>query len=235
MAHICNGLHNSACIVSYCTLHLGKLLHIYIVSLWLAWFSFLPYNPSWCVLYIAIAQRAVKCTDVLFLSAGFWWSRVFEIPRSSNRAGLCVSKHNLSSSQCSLFVLIPPWNVNYAPGIIRFSLRCFSVKSHSSSTTPSQYHQSAAKDLTSTTEPASSSSSPTQTTYLTSSMQQRSKRPRNFLELKNFKDNYNTLDSSFWKRKVKAKVELPVIKVPTDADGSPNSLVWNEKNTAFIY
>ncbi|XP_074509776.1 protein C1orf43 homolog [Sebastes fasciatus] len=71
------------------------------------------------------------------------------------------------------------------------------VKSHSSSTTPSQYHQSAAKDLTSTTEPASSSSSPTQTTYLTSSMQQRSKRPRNFLELKNFKDNYNTLDSSF--------------------------------------
>lgn len=72
------------------------------------------------------------------------------------------------------------------------------VKSHSSSgSTPSQYHQSAAKDLTSTTEPASSSSSPTQTTYLTSTMQQRSKRPRHFLELKNFKDNYNTLDSSF--------------------------------------
>ncbi|XP_034730322.1 protein C1orf43 homolog [Etheostoma cragini] len=72
------------------------------------------------------------------------------------------------------------------------------VKSHSSSSnTPSQNHQSAAKDLTSTTEPASSSSSPTQTTYLTSSMQQRSKRPGHFLELKNFKDNYNTLDSSF--------------------------------------
>ncbi|XP_070768762.1 protein C1orf43 homolog isoform X1 [Enoplosus armatus] len=71
------------------------------------------------------------------------------------------------------------------------------VKSHSSSSTPSQYHQSAAKDLTSTTDPASSSSSPTQTTYLTSTLQQRSKRPRHFLELKNFKDNYNTLDSSF--------------------------------------
>ncbi|TNN75750.1 putative protein C1orf43 [Liparis tanakae] len=71
------------------------------------------------------------------------------------------------------------------------------VKSHSASSSPSQYHQSAAKDLTSTTEPASSSSSPTQTTSLTSSMQQRSKRPRHFLELKNFKDNYNTLDSSF--------------------------------------
>ncbi|XP_019948865.2 protein C1orf43 homolog [Paralichthys olivaceus] len=70
------------------------------------------------------------------------------------------------------------------------------VKSHSSSSTPSQYHQSAAKDLTSTTEPASSASSPTQTTYLISTLQQRSKRPRHFLELKNFKDNYNTLDST---------------------------------------
>uniref|UniRef100_UPI0037E9AD9D protein C1orf43 homolog n=1 Tax=Semicossyphus pulcher TaxID=241346 RepID=UPI0037E9AD9D len=73
------------------------------------------------------------------------------------------------------------------------------VKSHSSNnsgSSPSQHHQSAAKDLTSSTEPASSCSSPTQTTYLTSSMQQRSKRPRNFLELKNFKDNYNTLDST---------------------------------------
>ncbi|XP_028280709.1 protein C1orf43 homolog [Parambassis ranga] len=74
-------------------------------------------------------------------------------------------------------------------------------QSSSSSSTPSQHHQSAAKDLTGTTEPAgtspsSSSSSPTQTTYLTSTMQQRSKRPRNFLELKNFKDNYNTLDST---------------------------------------
>lgn len=76
------------------------------------------------------------------------------------------------------------------------------VKSHnsssSSSSTPNQYHQCAAKDLTSTTEPTrtSSSSSPTQTTYLTSTMQHRSKRPRHFLELKNFKDNYNTLDST---------------------------------------
>ncbi|KAG7234202.1 hypothetical protein INR49_005521 [Caranx melampygus] len=71
------------------------------------------------------------------------------------------------------------------------------VKSHSSSSsTPSQHHQSAAKDLTSTTDPASSCSSPTQTTYLISTMQQRSKRPRHFLELKNFKDNYNTLDST---------------------------------------
>lgn len=72
------------------------------------------------------------------------------------------------------------------------------VKSHSSSSsnTPSQHHQTAAKDLTITTEPRSPSTSPTQTTYLTSTAQQRSKRSRHFLELKNFKDNYNTLDST---------------------------------------
>lgn len=71
------------------------------------------------------------------------------------------------------------------------------VKSHSSSSnTLSQHHQTAAKDLTITTEPASPSTSPTQTTYLTSTAQQRSKRSRHFLELKNFKDNYNTLDST---------------------------------------
>ncbi|XP_068616149.1 protein C1orf43 homolog [Brachionichthys hirsutus] len=72
------------------------------------------------------------------------------------------------------------------------------IKSNSSSgSSPSQRHLSAAKDLTSTTEAASCSSSPTQTTYLTSTMQQCSKRSRHFLELKNFKDNYNTLESSF--------------------------------------
>ncbi|XP_047454510.1 protein C1orf43 homolog [Mugil cephalus] len=66
----------------------------------------------------------------------------------------------------------------------------------SSGGTPTQHHQSAAKDLTGTAEPASSSSSPTQTTYLTSTVQQRNKMSRHFLELKNFKDNYNTLDST---------------------------------------
>ena len=95
------------------------------------------------------------------------------------------------------FKLIPTRNVDYAVGTTCFSVRCFSVKSSSGGSSPSQHHQSAARDLTSATEPASvSSTSPTQTTYLTSSMQQRSKRPRNFLELKNFKDNYNTLDST---------------------------------------
>ncbi|XP_028326014.1 protein C1orf43 homolog isoform X2 [Gouania willdenowi] len=79
------------------------------------------------------------------------------------------------------------------------------VKSGSSSSigsTVSQHHQSAAKDLTCTPEPeavlssSSSSSSPTRTAYLPSTVQQRSKRPRHILELKNFKDNYNTLDST---------------------------------------
>uniref|UniRef100_A0A1A8VJ43 Chromosome 1 open reading frame 43 n=3 Tax=Nothobranchius TaxID=28779 RepID=A0A1A8VJ43_NOTFU len=67
------------------------------------------------------------------------------------------------------------------------------VKSRSN--TPSQQHQAAAKDLTGTAEPADSSA-PAQTSYLTSTLQQRSKRPRHFLELKSFKDNYNSLDSS---------------------------------------
>ncbi|XP_036047307.1 protein C1orf43 homolog isoform X4 [Onychomys torridus] len=52
-------------------------------------------------------------------------------------------------------------------------------------------HQSAAKDLT-----QSPDMSPTtiQVTYLPSS--QKSKRPKHFLELKSFKDNYNTLEST---------------------------------------
>ncbi|KAM3872845.1 protein C1orf43 homolog [Diretmus argenteus] len=67
------------------------------------------------------------------------------------------------------------------------------VKSDTSISTVSQHHQSAAKDLTGTTEPPPSS--PTQTTYLAATTQHRSKRPKHFLELKNFKDNYNTLES----------------------------------------
>nr|DBA13872.1 TPA: hypothetical protein GDO54_004900 [Pyxicephalus adspersus] len=52
--------------------------------------------------------------------------------------------------------------------------------------------QSAAKDLTASPE---TSSSPTiQVTYLPSN--QKSKRPKHFLELKSFKDNYNTLEST---------------------------------------
>ncbi|KAM8921096.1 protein C1orf43 homolog [Pelodytes ibericus] len=52
--------------------------------------------------------------------------------------------------------------------------------------------QSAAKDLTASPE---SSGTPTiQVTYLPSN--QKSKRPKHFLELKSFKDNYNTLEST---------------------------------------
>lgn len=67
------------------------------------------------------------------------------------------------------------------------------VKSHSNSSSLNQQHQSAAKDLTSS--PGPSSTSTIQVTYLPSSGQ-RSKRPKHFLELKNFKDNYNTLEST---------------------------------------
>lgn len=95
--------------------------------------------------------------------------------------------------------LIPSRNVNYAPLPLLFLLVVPSIRSlGSGSPSQQQQHQSAAKDLTSSEEAASCCSSPTQSTYLTSAVQQRNKRPRHFLELKNFKDNYNTLDSSFW-------------------------------------
>ncbi|KAL8184553.1 UNVERIFIED_CONTAM: hypothetical protein K2H54_020218, partial [Gekko kuhli] len=53
-------------------------------------------------------------------------------------------------------------------------------------------HQSAAKDLT--LSPDVSSPTTIQVTYLPSS--QKSKRAKHFLELKSFKDNYNTLEST---------------------------------------
>lgn len=67
------------------------------------------------------------------------------------------------------------------------------VKTHCSTTSLNQQHQSAAKDLTSSHGPSSAST--IQVTYLPSTGQ-RSKRPKHFLELKNFKDNYNTLEST---------------------------------------
>uniref|UniRef100_A0A8C6TVN8 Chromosome 1 open reading frame 43 n=1 Tax=Neogobius melanostomus TaxID=47308 RepID=A0A8C6TVN8_9GOBI len=67
------------------------------------------------------------------------------------------------------------------------------VKSYSSSSATASQHQTAAKDLTSSTDPPGPTS-PTHSTYLMSAQQR--KRPRHFLELKNFKDNYNTLDST---------------------------------------
>lgn len=76
---------------------------------------------------------------------------------------------------------------------ITFHLFLHSVKTHSSTTSLNQQHQSAAKDLTSSSGPSNAST--IQVTYLPSTGQ-RSKRPKHFLELKNFKDNYNTLEST---------------------------------------
>ncbi|XP_071374096.1 protein C1orf43 homolog isoform X3 [Centroberyx affinis] len=67
------------------------------------------------------------------------------------------------------------------------------VKAYSSTTSLDQHHQSAAKDLTGS--PVRSTPSTIQVTYLPSTGQ-RSKRPKHFLELKSFKDNYNTLEST---------------------------------------
>lgn len=77
-----------------------------------------------------------------------------------------------------------------------FEIICFitlSVKAYSSTTSLDQHHQSAAKDLTGS--PIRSTPSTIQVTYLPSTGQ-RSKRPKHFLELKSFKDNYNTLEST---------------------------------------
>lgn len=75
-----------------------------------------------------------KCTDVLFwllfLSLGFWRSRIFEIPGSSNWTGHCVSELLLAViPYSSPLMLIPSWNVNYALGTICFSLHCFLASS----------------------------------------------------------------------------------------------------------
>uniref|UniRef100_A0A3Q2XDG2 Chromosome 1 open reading frame 43 n=1 Tax=Hippocampus comes TaxID=109280 RepID=A0A3Q2XDG2_HIPCM len=67
------------------------------------------------------------------------------------------------------------------------------VKAYWSSSTLEQQHQSAAKDLTGS--PACNAPSTIQVTYLPSTGP-RSKRPKHFLELKSFKDNYNTLEST---------------------------------------
>lgn len=74
-----------------------------------------------------------------------------------------------------------------------FGLLVPRVKAYSSSTSLDQHHQSAAKDLTGS--PVRGAPSTIQVTYLPSTGQ-RSKRPKHFLELKSFKDNYNTLEST---------------------------------------
>lgn len=79
------------------------------------------------------------------------------------------------------------------PLVLTLSVTCpfllFRVKARGGSS--QRQHQSAAKDLTQSPEV-----SPTtiQVTYLPSS--QKSKRAKHFLELKSFKDNYNTLEST---------------------------------------
>lgn len=134
------------------------------------------------------------------LSSGVWRSRIYKIPGSSHRAGLHVRQTQplLSLFISQIFLLMSNTKlqlISWKP----CAPRCVVFRVKSRSSTPSQHHLSAAKDLTNAAEPASASS-PSATaspTYLTSALQQRSKKPRHFLELKNFKDNYNTLDSTF--------------------------------------
>jgi len=72
------------------------------------------------------------------------------------------------------------------------------VKSLPSCSTLNLDHQSAARDLTYSPEPITSDPGAAQSFALAVSgtqLQQRSKLPKHFLELKSFKDNYNTLES----------------------------------------
>ncbi|CAL8290719.1 unnamed protein product [Merluccius merluccius] len=70
------------------------------------------------------------------------------------------------------------------------------VKSFASCSTLNLDHQSAAKDLTYSPEPANSDPAmPSSSLMAPGTQQPRSKLPKNFLELKSFKDNYNTLES----------------------------------------
>ncbi|XP_077599448.1 protein C1orf43 homolog [Stigmatopora nigra] len=67
------------------------------------------------------------------------------------------------------------------------------VKAYLGNSNAEEQHQRAAMDLTAS--PARGAPSTIQVTYLPSSGP-RSKRPKHFLELKSFKDNYNTLEST---------------------------------------
>ncbi|KAJ8000329.1 hypothetical protein DPEC_G00203700 [Dallia pectoralis] len=67
------------------------------------------------------------------------------------------------------------------------------VNAYASSISLDQHHKSAARDLTGSL--ARRFPSTIQVTYLPSTSQ-RSKRPKHFLELKSFKDKYNTLEST---------------------------------------
>lgn len=101
------------------------------------------------------------------------------------------------------------------------------VKAYSSSTSLDQHHQSAAKDLTGS--PVRSTPSTIQVTYLPSTGQ-RSKRPKHFLELKSFKDNYNTLESTLWEAAV-YKCVLCGACVHQETTNCNTSFIWALKFT----
>lgn len=141
-------------------------------------------------------------------SAGFRRSRVSELPGGASWAVLCVSIvcwwQSLATNVPISIRARPNVECDLCPGSnLVPSLSSVQSLNDGSGSTPVHFHQSAAKDLTASTEPTSASASSSSSLLnrpanLTPASQQRSKRPRNFLELKNFKDNYNTLESSFW-------------------------------------
>lgn len=60
-----------------------------------------------------IVHSKMSCVFAPALSVGFWWSRIFELPTSSNWTGQCVSELSFILLSFPL-MLIPSWNVNWA-------------------------------------------------------------------------------------------------------------------------
>lgn len=125
-------------------------------------------------------QQQITCSTHCFCC------RFLEKPSFSNTSEPSV---NLLTCKCSCAALI---GSRYEKNKICASFY-FRVKAYSSNTSLDQHHQLAAKDLTGS--PVRATPSTIQVTYLPSTGQ-RSKRPKHFLELKSFKDNYNTLEST---------------------------------------
>lgn len=141
----------------------------------------------WDILSGKLLLQPIRCPTLLFFCCRFLENLSF-----LNTSKLSV---NLPTCKCDCAALICVGGLD-APFLLLITpLSCFRVKAYSSNTSLDQHHQSAAKDLTGS--PVRNPPSTIQVTYLPSTGQ-RSKRPKHFLELKSFKDNYNTLESTLW-------------------------------------
>uniref|UniRef100_A0A670ZMN4 Chromosome 1 open reading frame 43 n=1 Tax=Pseudonaja textilis TaxID=8673 RepID=A0A670ZMN4_PSETE len=156
-----------------------------------------PYN----YVYRMKALDAVRDTEIPYSMEGRYPKLLMEKNFQTYLLDLCNSSSSLKGLRKTLIdTLLDGYeNARYGTGafgkveFLRFQealnelVTIIKARGESSQ----RQHQSAAKDLTH----SSDLSSPTiQVTYLPTS--QKSKRAKHFLELKSFKDNYNTLEST---------------------------------------